>query len=141
MAKKVKTTLKLNLPAGEATPAPPVGPALGQHGVAIMDFCKAYNEATQDRKGTIIPAVITIYEDRSFNFVTKTPPASTLLLEVIGAEKGAAKPPGEKVGKISKERLRRIAEQKLQDLNTQNLEEALKIITGTARSMGIEVEE
>ncbi|MBM4402041.1 MAG: 50S ribosomal protein L11 [Candidatus Cloacimonetes bacterium] len=140
MAKKVKTVVKLNLPAGAATPTPPVGPALGQHGVAIMDFCKAYNEKTAEQKGTVIPAVITIYEDRTFDFVTKTPPASTLLLKAIGAEKGSDVPQRDKIGKISHEQLKSIAEQKRKDLNAKSLEQAMKIIEGTANSMGIEVE-
>ncbi len=139
MAKKIKAIVKLNLPAGAATPAPPVGPALGQHGVAIMDFCKAYNEKTADQEGTVIPAVITIYEDRSFDFVTKTPPASTLLLKAIGAEKGSNVPQRDKVGKISREQLASIAEQKMQDLNAKSIEQAVKIIKGTARSMGIDI--
>ena len=138
--KKIKAVVKLNLPAGAATPAPPVGPALGQHGVAIMDFCKAYNEKTADQKGTVIPAVITIYENRSFDFVTKTPPASTLLLKAVGAEKGSNVPQRDKVGKISREQLTDIAEQKKSDLNAKSIEQAVKIIEGTARSMGIEVE-
>jgi len=136
----VKTVVKLNLPAGAATPTPPVGPALGQHGVAIMDFCKAYNEKTAEQKGTVIPAVITIYEDRTFDFVTKTPPASTLLLKAIGAEKGSDVPQRDKIGKISHEQLKSIAEQKRKDLNAKSLEQAMKIIEGTANSMGIEVE-
>lgn len=136
----MKTVVKLNLPAGAATPTPPVGPALGQHGVAIMDFCKAYNEKTAEQKGTVIPAVITIYEDRTFDFVTKTPPASTLLLKAIGAEKGSDVPQRDKIGKISHEQLKSIAEQKRKDLNAKSLEQAMKIIEGTANSMGIEVE-
>lgn len=139
MAKKIKTILKLNLPAGQANPAPPVGPALGQHGVAIMDFCKAYNEATQDKVGQIIPAVITIYEDRSFDFVTKTPPAASLLLKALGAEKGSAMPQRDKIGKISHAQIEAIAQEKMQDLNAKNLEQAVKIIKGTARSMGIDI--
>lgn len=140
MAKKIKAIVKLNLPAGKATPAPPVGPALGQHGVAIMDFCKAYNEKTAEQKGTIIPAVITIYEDRSFDFVTKTPPVSTLLLRAVGAEKGSNVPQRDKIGKISYEQLKSIAEQKKSDLNAKSIEQAMKIVAGTARSMGIEVD-
>lgn len=139
MAKKIKTILKLNLPAGQANPAPPVGPALGQHGVAIMDFCKAYNEATQDKVGQIIPAVITIYENRSFDFVTKTPPAASLLLKALGAEKGSAMPQRDKIGKISHAQIEAIAQEKMQDLNAKNLEQAVKIIKGTARSMGIDI--
>lgn len=139
MAKKVKAIVKLNLPAGAATPAPPVGPALGQHGVAIMDFCKSYNEKTAEQKGTVIPAVITIYEDRSFNFVTKTPPAATLLLKAVGAQKGSNVPQRDKIGKITKEQVVSIAEQKKKDLNAKSLEQAVKIIKGTARSMGIDI--
>lgn len=139
--KKVKAIVKLNLPAGQATPAPPVGPALGQHGVAIMDFCKAYNEKTTGQKGTIIPAVITIYEDRSFDFVTKTPPASTLLLEAVGAKKGSSVPQRDKIGKITREQLKSIAKKKKTDLNAKSLDQAIKIIKGTARSLGIDIEE
>lgn len=141
MAKKVKATVKLNLPAGEATPAPPVGPALGQHGVAIMDFCKAYNEKTAQLKGQIIPAVITIYEDRSFTFVTKTPPTSALLKKAAGIEKGSGTVPKEMAGKVTRTQIREIAEQKMADLNARDIESAMKIIEGQARSMGIEVTE
>ncbi|NIT04480.1 50S ribosomal protein L11 [Candidatus Saccharibacteria bacterium] len=140
MAKKVKATLKLNIPAGEATPAPPIGPALGQHGVAIMDFCKAYNERTQDMKGQIIPAVVTIYEDRSFDFVTKSPPTAELLKEAAGVEKGSGEVPKEMVGKVTHEQIREIAKKKMQDLSARDLEAAMKIIEGQAKSMGIEVE-
>lgn len=139
MAKKVKATLKLNIPAGEANPAPPVGPALGQHGVAIMDFCKAYNERTEDLKGQIIPAVVTIYEDRSFDFVIKTPPTSDLLKKVAGVEKGSGAAPKEKVGKITRDQIKEIAEKKMQDLNARDIESAMKIVEGQAKSMGIEV--
>ena len=139
MAKKVKATLKLNIPAGEANPAPPVGPALGQHGVAIMDFCKAYNERTEDLKGQIIPAVVTIYEDRSFDFVIKTPPTSDLLKKVAGVEKGSGAVPKEKVGKVTRDQIKEIAEKKMQDLNARDIESAMKIVEGQAKSMGIAV--
>ena len=141
MAKKVKAIIKLQLPAGGATPAPPVGPALGQHGVNIMAFCKEYNERTAPQAGSIIPVEITVYEDRSFSFITKTPPVSDLLKKALGLEKGSGTPKQSIVGKISKEKLQEIAEIKLKDLNVQDLEKALKIVAGTARSMGIEVEE
>jgi large subunit ribosomal protein L11 len=140
MAKKVKATLKLNIPAGEATPAPPIGPALGQHGVAIMDFCKAYNEKTVSLKGQIIPAVVTIYEDRSFTFVIKTSPTATLIKKAAGVEKGSGVTPKEKAGKITHQQAREIAEQKMVDLNAKDIESAIKIIEGQARSMGIDVE-
>lgn len=140
MAKKIKAVLKLNLPAGQANPAPPVGPALGQHGVAIMDFCKAYNEATKGQAGQIIPAVVTVYEDRSFEFVTKTPPAASLLLKAIKKEKGSSTPHKDKVGRISPAELEKIAQEKMQDLNAKSLDAAIKIIKGTARSMGIEID-
>jgi len=139
MAKKVKATLKLNIPAGEATPAPPIGPALGQHGVAIMDFCKAYNEKTAHLKGQIIPAVVTIYDNRSFTFVIKTPPTAALIKKAIGIEKGAGAPPKEKVGTITKAKVREIAETKMADLNAKDIETAMKIVEGQARSMGVEV--
>lgn len=140
MAKKIKATVKLNIPAGQANPAPPVGPALGQHGVAIMDFCKAYNEKTKDMQGQIIPALITIYEDRSFDFVLKTPPTSELLKKAAGIEKGSGTPPREKVGKVTKDQVREIVEKKMTDLNASDIEAAMKIVQGTAESMGIEVE-
>ena len=139
MVKKVKATLKLNIPAGQANPAPPVGPALGQHGVAIMDFCKAYNEKTAELKGQIIPAVITIYEDRSFNFVIKTPPAADLLKKAAGVEKGSGEVPKEMVGKVTRDQVRESAEKKMADLNAKDIEAAIKIIEGQAKSMGIEV--
>jgi large subunit ribosomal protein L11 len=139
-AKKVKTIIKLNLPAGEATPAPPAGPVLGQHGVNIMEFVKAYNDRTQDKKGTIIPAVITVFEDRSFTFITKTPPVASQLLKTLGLEKGSGVPNKQKVGKVSPEQLRKIAEDKMTDLNAKSIEAAEKIVAGTARSMGIEVD-
>jgi large subunit ribosomal protein L11 len=140
MAKKIKTVIKLNVPAGEATPAPPVGPALGQHGLNIMEFVKTYNEKTADKKGTIVPVVITVYEDRTFSFVTKTPPAATLLKKALGIQTASGTPNKKKVGKVSKEQLKQIAEVKMQDLNAKDPESAAKIIAGTARSMGIEVE-
>lgn len=139
MLKKIKATVKLNIPAGEATPAPPVGPALGQYGVAIMEFCKAYNEKTKEMQGQIIPAVVTIYEDRSFDFVIKTPPTSELLKKAAGVEKGSGAVPREKVGKVTKAQVREIAEKKMVDLNAPDIEAATKIVEGTAKSMGIEV--
>src|SRR5580698_9271989 len=138
MAKKVKTVLKLQLPAGAATPAPPVGTALGPQGINIQDFCKQFNDATKDMKGDIVPAEITIFEDRSFTFILKTPPASDLLKKAAGIEKGSANPLTTKVGKVSRADLRKIAERKLPDLNTTDLDAAEKIIAGTARNMGIE---
>ena len=143
MAPKKKKTLaivKLQIPAGEATPAPPVGTALGPHGVAIMDFCKAYNEQTQSQKGTIVPVQITIYEDRTFDFVLKSPPASVLLKKAANLDKGSAEPNKNKVGKVTKDQVRQIAETKMVDLNANDLDQASKIIEGTARSMGITVE-
>jgi large subunit ribosomal protein L11 len=131
--------VKLQIPAGKATPAPPIGPALGQHGVAIMNFCKEYNERTQSMAGQIIPVVITVYEDRSFTFVTKTPPAADLLRKAAGVDKGAGNPRTTKVGKVSSDQVREIAELKLKDLNAVDLEGAIKQVEGTARSMGIEV--
>ena len=139
MAKKIKTILKLQLPAGAANPAPPVGPALGQHGVNIQEFCKQFNEATKEMTGDIIPAEITIFEDRSFIFKLKTPPASALLKKAAGIEKGAADPLKTKVGKVTRADLRKIAEKKMVDLNANDIEAAENIIRGTARSMGIEV--
>lgn len=138
--KTVTAILKLQIPAGEASPAPPVGPALGQYGVNIMEFVKAYNDATQSQAGTIIPAEITIYGDNSFTFITKTPPAAVLLRQAARVEKGSAEPHTEKVASVTREQLRRIAETKLPDLNTNDVEAAMKIVAGTARSMGIEVE-
>ena len=140
MAKPIKTVLKLQLEAGKANPAPPVGTALGPHGINIMDFCKQFNEATKEMSGDVVPAEITIFEDRSFTFVLKTPPASALLKKVAGIEKGAANPLKAKVGKVSRADVRKIAERKMVDLNAHDLEAAEKIIAGTARSMGIEVE-
>lgn len=138
--KTVTAILKLQIPAGEASPAPPVGPALGQYGVNIMEFVKAYNDATQSQAGTIIPAEITIYGDNSFTFITKTPPAAVLLRQAARVEKGSAEPHTDKVASVTREQLRRIAETKLPDLNTNDVEAAMKIVAGTARSMGIEVE-
>jgi large subunit ribosomal protein L11 len=140
MAKKILTKLKLQLPAGQASAAPPVGPALGQHGVNIMQFVQAYNEATRTQIGTIIPVELTVFDDRSFEFVTKTPPASTLIKAAAGIEKGSAEPHRDKVGKISKAQVRTIAEQKMKDLSANDVEQAMKIIEGTARSMGVKVE-
>jgi large subunit ribosomal protein L11 len=140
MAKKVKTVLKLQLPAGGANPAPPVGTALGPQGINIQEFCKQFNDATKDMKGDVVPAEITIFEDRTFNFILKTPPASALLKQAAGIEKGAANPLTGKVGKVTKAQVRAIAERKLPDLNTDNLEAAEKIIMGTAKNMGITVE-
>jgi len=141
MAKKVLAVIKLQIPAGEANPAPPVGPALGQHGVNIMEFCKAYNAATQNQRGTIVPVEITVYEDRSFTFVTKTPPAAVLLKKAAGVEKGSGEPNRSKVGTVTKEQVREIAALKMPDLNANDIEAAMKIIEGTARSMGIKVVE
>ena len=139
MAKKVMTLIKLQVPGGQANPAPPVGPALGQHGVNIMDFCKAFNAQTQQDNGTIIPVEITVFEDRSFTFITKTPPAAVLIKQAINLQKGSGVPHLEKVGKITEAQLRGIAEQKMQDLNANDVDAAMKIIAGTARSMGVEV--
>jgi large subunit ribosomal protein L11 len=139
MAKKVRSVVKLQISAGRANPAPPVGTALGPHGINIMDFCKSYNERTQSQQGQIIPAVITIYQDRSFTFELKTPPASDLLRKAAGVDKGAASQLTQVVGTVTKAQVRTIAETKLNDLNTQDLDQAIRIIEGTARSMGIEV--
>ena len=140
MAKKEVATVKLQLPAGQANPSPPVGPALGAHGVNIMEFCKSYNAKTQAQTGMIIPVVITIYSDRSFTFVTKTPPASRLLIKAAKLEKGSSVPNRDKVGKVSKEQVREIAELKMKDLNAASVEAAMSMVMGTARSMGILVE-
>ena len=140
MAKKELTKIKLQIPAGAANPAPPVGPALGQHGVNIMEFCKAFNAETQQDTGTIIPVEITVFEDRTFTFITKTPPAAVLIKEAAGIEKGSGEPHVEKVGKINASQIRQIAERKMPDLNANDLDAADKIIAGTARSMGVEVE-
>jgi large subunit ribosomal protein L11 len=140
VAKKVLTTIKLQIPAAAANPAPPVGPALGQHGVNIMEFCKAFNAQTQAQSGTIIPVEITVFEDRSFTFITKTPPAAVLLREALGIDKGSGEPNRNKVGKVSREKVREIAELKMPDLNANDVDAAMKSIEGTARSMGVEVE-
>ena len=140
MAKKVKAIIKLQIQAGKATPAPPVGPALGQHGLNIMAFCKDYNERTASQEGFIIPAEITVYEDRSFTFITKMPPVSDLLRRALGVEKGSGSPATEKVGKISKDKLYEIARNKMKDLNTTDVDKAAKIVAGTARSMGVDIE-
>ena len=137
--KKIKIILKLNLPAGEATPAPPVGPALGQHGVPIMEFVKQYNDKTKDQKGNIIPAVITVYEDRSFTFITKLPPVSAMIKKVLGLELASKKPGSETAGTLTLDQVRQIAEAKLKDLNTDSVDAAINTVTGTARSMGIKV--
>ena len=139
MAKEIVAQIKLQIPAGKANPAPPVGPSLGQHGVNIMAFCKQFNGRTQKEEGSIIPVVISIYKDRSFSFVTKTPPASDLLKKAAGIIKGSGVPPKEKVGQISRTQLHHISKQKMSDLNAVNLEGAVKIIEGTARSMGITI--
>ncbi len=139
MAKKVMTQIKLQITAGKANPSPPVGPALGQHGVNIMEFCKAYNAKTQDREGLIVPVVITVYADRSFSFVTKTPPAAVLLKKAAGIVKGSGEPNKTKVGKVSTEQVREIAQAKMPDINANDIDHAMKIIMGTARSMGIEI--
>jgi large subunit ribosomal protein L11 len=139
MAKKVLTLIKLQIPGGQANPAPPVGPALGQHGVNIMEFCKAFNAQTQAENGRIIPVEITVFEDRSFTFITKTPPAAVLIKEALSLEKGSGEPNREKVGRLSQSQLRHIAETKMEDLNARDVEQAMKVIAGTARSMGVEV--
>lgn len=141
MAKKVVALIKLALPAGKANPAPPVGPALGQHGVNIMAFCKEYNAKTADKAGTIIPVEISVFEDRSFTFVLKTPPASVLIRKAAGIEKGSSQPNKEKVGSITIEQLKEIAQTKMPDLNANDIEAAMKIIKGTARNMGVTVKE
>jgi large subunit ribosomal protein L11 len=140
MAKKVVGQIKLQIPAGQANPAPPVGPALGQHGVNIMEFCKQFNSRTQDKIGFTIPVEITVYADRSFTFITKTPPAAVLIRKAAGLDKGSGTPNKDKVGKLSKKQVRDIAEMKLPDLNTKNVESAMRQVAGTARSMGVEVE-
>ncbi len=137
MAKKVMTIIKLQVPAGKANPAPPVGPALGQHGVNIMEFCKSFNEKTAQQMGDIIPVEITVYQDRSFTFICKTPPAANLLMKAAGLQKGSGEPNKAKVGQVSQDQLRQIAEMKMKDLNANDVEGAMRIIGGTARSMGI----
>jgi large subunit ribosomal protein L11 len=139
MARKVLTQIKLQAPAGQASPAPPVGPALGQHGVNIMEFVKAFNAQTQSEAGTVIPVVITVYEDRSFTFETKSPPAAVLIKQALSLEKGSSEPYREKVGTITQDQLRQIAERKMNDLNARDIDAAARIIAGTARSMGIDV--
>jgi large subunit ribosomal protein L11 len=139
LAKKVLTMIKLQIPGGQANPAPPVGPALGQHGVNIMEFCKEFNAQTQQENGRIIPVEITVYEDRSFTFITKTPPAAVLIKEALGIDKGSGEPNREKVGRLTQAQVRQIAEAKLVDLNARDVEQAMKVIAGTARSMGVEV--
>ena len=139
MAKKEIGFIKLQIPAGQANPAPPVGPALGQHGVNIMEFCKAFNAATQDQPGMKIPVEITVYADRSFTFITKTPPAATLILKALNIEKGSGEPNKEKIGKISRKDLENIANIKMKDLNANTVDNAVQMIAGTARSMGVEV--
>jgi large subunit ribosomal protein L11 len=139
MAKKIKVILKLNLAAGEATPAPPVGPVLGQHGVPIMEFIKEYNARTAKQKGDIIPAVLTVYEDRTFTFITKLPPMSAMIKKAVGVKLGSAKPNSEKVGSLSMDQAREIAKSKMADLNCVDVEQAIKIVAGTARSMGVTI--
>ncbi len=141
MAKPILSSIKLQIPAGKATPAPPVGPALGQHGVSIMDFCKAFNEKTQGQEGLIIPVVISVYQDRSFSFITKTPPAAVLLKRAAGIAKGSAEPNQEKVAQVTMKQVEEIAKTKMPDLTANDLEAASKIIMGTARSMGVEVKD
>lgn len=140
MAKKIKTIIKLTIPAGTATPAPPVGPALGQHGLPIMEFVKAFNEKTADQKGTVLPAVITVYEDRTFSFIVKKPPVAEMIKKALGREKGSQKPGKESAGTLTKAQAEQIAKAKMDDLNTDTVEAATKIVEGTARSMGIQVQ-
>lgn len=139
MAKKIKTLIKLNVPAGAATPAPPVGPALGQHGLPIMDFVKAFNDRTADQRGNILPVVITVYEDRTFSFITKKPPVAEMIKKELKIEKGSGKPSKESAGTLSMDQCRKIAEAKMEDLNANDIEAAAKIVAGTARSMGIQI--
>ncbi|MGB2629971.1 MAG: 50S ribosomal protein L11 [Candidatus Omnitrophota bacterium] len=141
MGKKVKSQIKLFCPGGQANPAPPVGPALGQHGLNIMEFCKKFNDQTRDRQGLILPVVISVYEDRSFSFIIKSPPASVLLKRAAGIAKGSGNPKADKVGKVTMEQVKEIAKEKMQDLNAVDMDNAVKIIMGSARSMGIELEE
>jgi large subunit ribosomal protein L11 len=140
VAKKVLTLIKLQIPGGQANPAPPVGPALGQHGVNIMEFCKAFNAETQAQNGRIIPVEITVFEDRSFTFITKTPPAAVLIKEALNLEKGSPEPNRIKVGRLTRDQVRSIAETKMPDLNARDVDEAMLVIAGTARSMGVEVD-
>ena len=139
MAKKITGYIKLQIPAGKANPSPPIGPALGQHGVNIMEFCKAFNAKTQAEEGTITPVVITVFADRSFSFITKTPPAPILIKKALGIQSGSAVPNKNKVGKLTKDQVREIAQKKMPDLNAANLEAAMRTIEGTARSMGVEI--
>jgi large subunit ribosomal protein L11 len=139
MAKKIQAVVKLQIPAGKANPSPPVGPALGQHGVNIMEFCKGFNAQTNSQEGLILPVVVTIYADRSFSFIVKTPPASVLLKRAAGIAKASANPLKEKIGKVTRAQVREIAQTKLPDLNTDNIDQAMRVVEGTARSMGIEV--
>ena len=139
MAKKIKTYIKLNIPAGAATAAPPVGPALGQHGLPIMDFVKAFNEKTQDKQGNILPVVITVYEDRTFSFITKQPPIAEMIKKSLGLQKGSGKAGKETAGTLSQDQVRKIAEDKMPDLNAKSTEAAMRIVEGTARSMGVKV--
>jgi large subunit ribosomal protein L11 len=139
MAKKLKATIKLQVPAGEANPAPPVGPALGQHGVNIMEFCKSFNMRTEAMKGTVIPVIISVYEDKSFTFITKTPPAAILIRKALNIEKGSGEPNKNKVGALNVSQLEEIAKTKMPDLNANDIEAAKKIIAGTARSMGVDI--
>ena len=140
LEKKILTVIKLQIPGGQANPAPPVGPALGQHGVNIMEFCKAFNAQTADQNGRIIPVEISVFEDRSFTFITKTPPAAVLIKEALRIEKGSGEPNRNKVGRLSQAQVRQIAETKMPDLNARDVDQAMKVIAGTARSMGVEVE-
>lgn len=140
MAKKIKTVVKINLKAAEATPAPPVGTALGQHGVAIMDFVKQYNDKTKDMRGQVVPAVITIYEDRTFDFIIKKAPVADMIKKVLGIEKGSGKTPRETAGTLTSAQVKQIAEEKMDDLNTKDVDAAMKIVEGTARSMGVKTE-
>lgn len=139
MPKKVKTIIKLNLSAGEATPAPPVGPALGSHGLPIMDFIKAYNEKTASMKGNIIPVVITVYEDRTFSFITKLPPVADMIKKTLALEKGSGTTGREEIGVLTREQVRKIAQEKMKDLNTEDLEAAMRVVEGTAKSMGVKI--
>lgn len=140
MAKKIKTLIKLNIKAGEANPAPPVGPALGQHGLPIMEFVKAFNDKTADQKGTVLPVVITVYVDRTFSFITKKPPVAELIKTALKVQKGSSKPGKESGGKLTQAQVKQIAETKMEDLNANDVDAAMKIVAGTARSMGIQVE-
>jgi len=140
VAKKIKTFIKLNIPAGAATPAPPVGPALGQHGLPIMEFVKAFNDKTADQKGNLLPVVITVFEDRTFTFITKKPPVAQMILKSMKKDKGSQKPSKEKAGTLSKSQVEQIAKDKLEDLNTDDIPMAMRIVEGTARSMGVAVE-